>query len=75
MSAMEPTTPHEDTDREVCYRHPDREAGVTCQRCDRTICPECMHQASVGVHCPECVQQNRQQVYTPSTLPGAVIRL
>ena len=44
---------------------------MTCQRCDRTICPECMHQASVGVHCPECVQQNRQQVYTRSTLPGA----
>ena len=37
-----------------CYRHPDRRGGVSCQRCDRPICPDCMHQASVGFHCPEC---------------------
>ena len=37
-----------------CYRHPDRRGGVSCQRCDRLICPDCMHQASVGFHCPEC---------------------
>ncbi|MCY3617210.1 MAG: hypothetical protein OXG66_05990 [Acidimicrobiaceae bacterium] len=37
-----------------CYRHPDRRGGVGCQRCDRPICPDCMHQASVGFHCPEC---------------------
>ncbi|MEL7208085.1 MAG: rhomboid family intramembrane serine protease, partial [Actinomycetota bacterium] len=52
----------------VCYRHPDRAAGVRCQRCDRIICPSCMHQASVGFHCPECVRQGRQQVYTARSL-------
>ena len=40
----------------TCYRHPDRRAGVTCQRCDRPICPSCMVQASVGFQCPECVK-------------------
>ncbi len=54
----------------VCYRHPDRASGVSCQRCGRTICGECMHQASVGVHCPECVRGTSQQVYTPRTVPG-----
>ncbi|MHB9860424.1 rhomboid family intramembrane serine protease [Streptomyces sp. YIM S03343] len=39
----------------VCYRHPDRAAGVRCTRCDRPICPECMVNASVGFQCPECV--------------------
>lgn len=40
----------------VCYRHPDRVTYVTCQRCGRYICPECMRPAAVGVQCVECVQ-------------------
>jgi len=36
----------------TCYRHPDRRAGVTCQRCERPICPSCMVSASVGFQCP-----------------------
>lgn len=48
---------------QTCYRHPDQQAGVICQRCDRPICPKCMHQASVGFHCPECTKQGAQKVY------------
>lgn len=44
---------------DVCYRHPDRKSFVLCQRCGRTICPECQTQAAVGVHCPECVREAR----------------
>lgn len=42
-----------------CYRHPDRQSFVLCQRCGRTICPECQTQAAVGVHCPECIRESR----------------
>jgi membrane associated rhomboid family serine protease len=42
-----------------CYRHPDRESFVRCQRCGRTICGECQTLAAVGVHCPECVREAR----------------
>ncbi|MGF1429188.1 rhomboid family intramembrane serine protease [Kitasatospora sp. LaBMicrA B282] len=38
-----------------CYRHPDQETGISCSRCGRPICPQCMVDASVGFHCPECV--------------------
>lgn len=40
-----------------CYRHPDRQSFVLCQRCTRTICPECQTQGAVGVVCPECMKE------------------
>ncbi|GAA1538716.1 MULTISPECIES: rhomboid family intramembrane serine protease [Microbacterium] len=43
-----------------CYRHPDRQSFVLCQRCMRTICPECQTQAAVGVICPECMAAERK---------------
>jgi membrane associated rhomboid family serine protease len=36
-----------------CYRHPDRETGVSCTECGRPICYECMVPAPVGQRCPE----------------------
>ncbi|MFQ5382741.1 MAG: rhomboid family intramembrane serine protease [Dehalococcoidia bacterium] len=46
----------------TCYQHPEREAGVRCQRCDRVICQECMRMSSVGFHCPECVAEDIRRV-------------
>ncbi len=56
------------TPMQTCYRHHDRRAGVVCQRCDRPICPDCMHQASVGFHCPECTKRGAQKVVRPRDL-------
>jgi membrane associated rhomboid family serine protease len=39
-----------------CYKHPGREAGVKCRRCERPICPDCMISAPVGFQCRECVK-------------------
>lgn len=69
MSDMEPQDAI--TGETVCYRHPDRETGIRCQRCDRHVCPDCRHQASVGVHCPECTKAaGTQKVYNTRNLPG-----
>src|SRR6476620_4205926 len=41
----------------TCYRHPNRETGVSCSSCGRPICPDCMTPTSVGMRCPECSKQ------------------
>ena len=51
----------------TCYRHPDRETGVSCSNCGRPICPECMTPTPVGMRCPECSQQ-RTRVRTSATI-------
>ncbi|HEY6672242.1 MAG TPA: rhomboid family intramembrane serine protease, partial [Solirubrobacterales bacterium] len=50
---MEATTQQQKT----CYRHPNRETGVSCSNCGRPICPECMTSTPVGMRCPECARQ------------------
>lgn len=61
-----------------CYRHPDRETGIRCARCERPICPECMISASVGFQCPNCVHEGSGTGHAPSanqprTIAGGTI--
>jgi len=42
---------------QTCYRHPNRETGVSCSNCGRPICPDCMTPTPVGMRCPECARQ------------------
>jgi membrane associated rhomboid family serine protease len=54
----------------TCYRHPGRETYVSCTRCDRPICPDCMRDAAVGHQCPECVHEGNRTVREPRTVFG-----
>src|SRR5580700_3171627 len=56
----------------VCYRHPNRETGVSCSSCGRPICPDCMTTTSVGMRCPECSRE-KTKVKTIRTLPSTPI--
>jgi membrane associated rhomboid family serine protease len=39
--------------RQTCYRHPNRETGVSCAECGRGLCPDCMVFTPVGIKCAE----------------------
>ncbi|MET9885387.1 rhomboid family intramembrane serine protease [Streptomyces sp. NPDC006430] len=68
-----------DTDRlPGCYRHPDRDTGIRCTRCERPICPQCMISAAVGFQCPECVREGSGTGHHPAantarTVSGGVV--
>lgn len=56
-----------------CYRHPDREATILCQRCSKPICVECMVEAAVGFQCPSCVSSGHRETRQHRVNPGGFI--
>ncbi len=57
----------------TCYRHPSRPTYVSCSRCARPICPDCMTAAAVGQQCPECVNEGKRSVRQARTHFGGRI--
>ena len=58
----------------TCFRHPERETYIRCQRCERHICPDCQRQAAVGFQCVECVREGARTVPAARTRFGGVVR-
>ncbi len=56
---------------QTCYRHPDRETGVSCSSCGRPICTDCMTPTPVGMRCPECAKQKTKVRTGAATFAGA----
>jgi membrane associated rhomboid family serine protease len=55
----------------TCYRHPDRETGLSCSECGRPICTECMTVAPVGLRCPDHAGGARRRVRGPRPIVQA----
>ena len=48
--------PSEDT--QFCYRHPKTATNLTCGRCDKPVCTDCVVLGPAGPRCPECAKTN-----------------
>ena len=63
---------------QYCYRHPDRETGLSCSECGRPICVDCMSTAPVGIRCPDHAATGRPLSQTvkaarPSLSSGTLV--
>jgi membrane associated rhomboid family serine protease len=54
----------------TCFRHPGRETYVSCVRCGRHACPDCLRSAAVGQQCVECVREGNRTARRPAAVFG-----
>ena len=54
----------------TCYRHAGRETYLSCTRCGRPACPECLRSAPVGQQCVECIKEGGQTARQPTAVFG-----
>lgn len=43
-----------------CYRHPDRETRLRCNRCEKPICSECAVLTPTGYRCKDCIRSQQK---------------
>lgn len=70
MTAPDQASPAGQEVPPTCYKHTDRETWVSCVRCGRPACPDCLRDASVGQQCVECVRGASQGARQPRTAFG-----
>ena len=74
MTAPDQASPTGQDTPPTCYRHPGRETWVSCVRCGRHACPDCLRDAAVGQQCVDCVRgatgQGGQRARAAKTVVG-----
>jgi membrane associated rhomboid family serine protease len=54
---------------DYCYRHPDRQSFVLCERCGRTICLECQTHVGGRVLCPDDAKRSNVTMISVNQRP------
>ena len=49
-----------------CHWHPEVETALSCSRCGKSVCTQCMVQANVGIRCKECGKAVRMPTFDVS---------
>ncbi len=55
-----------------CYRHPNRETYLRCNKCNRPICSSCAVLTPTGYRCPECIH-DQEKKFDTAQLPDYII--
>lgn len=45
-------------DTRFCYKHPKRETNLSCGRCDKPLCTDCVILGAAGPRCKECAKSD-----------------
>lgn len=60
------------TENTMCYRHPNRETYVSCGKCGKPLCPDCVNHGPVGVRCADCLRPTYNRVNNETHTPTDV---
>lgn len=47
-----------------CYRHPQIETSLHCNRCNKPMCAKCAQRTPVGFRCPDCMLEIEGRYYS-----------
>jgi len=52
------------TTTNYCYKHPQRETSLRCNRCEKLICTQCAVHTPTGYRCPTCIRSQQKSFDT-----------
>ncbi len=53
----------------ACYRHPNRLTAVSCGKCGKPLCADCINHGPVGIRCIDCLRPSFGRVDTSMHAP------
>ena len=56
-----------------CAKHPDRDTGLRCNRCERYMCVDCAVRTPIGYTCRECVRGHEDRFYAGTMADYALV--
>ncbi|GAP16214.1 B-box zinc finger protein [Levilinea saccharolytica] len=68
MTEQTPVSTPAEIQAQVCYKHPDRETYLRCNRCERPMCNQCAVLTPTGYRCKECVSGQQKTFETAKNL-------
>ena len=73
MASMDDSLSAFEDEITYCARHPERDTGLRCNRCERYMCVECAVRTPIGYTCRECVRGHEDKFYAGTLTDYALV--